>query len=107
MAAKYPDMPVLGVSAKAQEGIEDLKHAVFKRADIVRVYSKEPGKEPDMGAPFTMPVGSTVIDLAKTVHKDFSTGLKYACIWGSSKFPGQRVQRDYELRDKDIVELHI
>jgi ribosome-interacting GTPase 1 len=107
MAAKYPNMPVLGVSAKVQEGIEDLKYAIFKRADIVRVYSKEPGKEPDMGTPFTMPVGSTVIDLARMVHKDFAAGLKYACIWGSSKFPGQRVQRDYELRDKDIVELHI
>lgn len=107
MAEKYPDIPILGVSAKAQEGIDELKRAIFIRTNIVRVYSKEPGKEPDMGTPFTMPVGSTVIELARMVHKDFSKGLKYACIWGSSKFPGQRVQRDYELRDRDIVELHI
>ncbi|MEJ2313271.1 MAG: TGS domain-containing protein [Nitrospirota bacterium] len=104
---KYPEIPAVSVSAAAGEGLEELRRALFDRAGIVRVYTKEPGKDPDMGTPFTLPVGSTVIDLAQTVHKDFASGLKFACIWGSSKFPGQRVQRDYELRDGDVVELHI
>ncbi len=73
----------------------------------MRVYTKEPGKEPDMGTPFTLSLGSTVLDLARAVHKDFTTGLKYASVWGSSKFPGQRVQRDFVLMDKDVVELHM
>jgi ribosome-interacting GTPase 1 len=104
---RFPDVPACAVSAVAQEGFEELKGAIFRTADIVRVYSKEPGKEPEMGKPFALPAGTTVIDLARVIHKDFSTGLKYACIWGSSKFPGQRVQRDYVLMDKDTVELHI
>jgi ribosome-interacting GTPase 1 len=104
---KYPDIPATGISTTAGQGLEELRRTLFDRAGIVRAYTKEPGKDPDMGTPFTMPVGSTVIDLAQTVHKDFASGLKYACIWGSSKFPGQRVQRDYELRDGDVVELHI
>lgn len=33
--------------------------------------------------------------------------LKYACIWGSAKFEGQRVQRDYVLHDRDVVEFHV
>jgi ribosome-interacting GTPase 1 len=107
VADKYPEIPACGVSAMLQEGFEELKDEIFRVARIVRVYSKEPGKEPEMGTPFTLPVGSTVRELARIIHKDFSTGLKYACIWGSSKFPGQRVQRDYELRDRDVVELHI
>jgi hypothetical protein len=107
LAGKFPNIPHVGVSAGEQEGFEELREAIFKRSRIVRVYSKEPGKEPDMGKPFTMPEGSTVLDVARVIHKDFSAGLKHACIWGSSKFPGQRVQRDYELKDKDIVELHI
>jgi len=28
-------------------------------------------------------------------------------VWGSAKFDGQQVQRDFVLADKDIVELHI
>ncbi len=99
--------PVIGISAKTREGLEELRQALFEIAGIVRVYTKEPGKEPDLDTPFALQRGSTVLDLAGTVHKDFSTGLKYASVWGSSKFPGQRVQRDYVLKDKDIVELHM
>ncbi len=74
---------------------------------IIRVYSKEPGKEPEMKTPFTLPFGSTMLDLAELIHKDFLNNLKYACIWGSTKFDGQRVQKDYVLQDMDIVEYHI
>lgn len=99
--------PVIGVSATGKQGLEELKEALFEASDVIRVYTKEPGKEPDMAAPFTLPSGSTVSGLARAVHKDFSAGMKYACIWGSAKFPGQKVPRDYQLRDRDIVELHI
>ncbi len=104
---KYPEIPAISISTTAGEGLEELRQALFDRAEILRVYTKEPGKDPDMGTPFTLPVGSTVIDLAEMIHKDFASGLRYACIWGSSKFPGQRVQRDHELKDGDVVELHI
>lgn len=99
--------PVIGASATEKQGLEELKEALFEVSDIIRVYTKEPGKEPDMGTPFTLPTGSTVLELAKAVHKDFSAGMKYACIWGSAKFPGQKVPKDYQLKDRDIVELHI
>jgi hypothetical protein len=99
--------PVIAFSAKEKKGIEELKTAVFKNSRIIRVYSKEPGKEPDLKTPFTLPVGSNVLDLAEMIHKDFVKNLKYACIWGSAKFDGQRVQKDYVLHDKDIVEYHV
>jgi ribosome-interacting GTPase 1 len=60
-----------------------------------------------MKTPFTVPAGSNVLQLAQIIHKDFVQNLKYACIWGSGKFDGQRVQKDYILHDKDIVEYHI
>ncbi len=99
--------PVIGVSNTKKDGLETLRRAVFEISRITRVYSKEPGKEPKMDAPFTLPAGSTVLELAEHIHKDFVKNLKYACIWGSAKFDGQRVQRDYALQDKDIVELHL
>jgi ribosome-interacting GTPase 1 len=46
-------------------------------------------------------------DVAETVHKDFARNLRYAQVWGSGKFDGQRVRRDYILQDGNIIELHI
>jgi hypothetical protein len=70
------------------------------------VYSKPPGKDPDLSKPFSIPSGSTVLDLARTIHKDFVDSLKYARIWGSARFDGQRVEKNYVLKDRDVVEFH-
>lgn len=108
MLKKYGQaLPVLSISTMKKTGIEDLRRAIFEHAGIIRVYSKEPGKKPDIATPFTLPEGSTVLELAEMIHKDFLHNLNYACIWGSAKFDGQRVQRDYILKDRDIVEFHL
>ncbi len=97
--------PVVAVSCLKKDGLEDLKQEIFKMAEIIRVYSKPPGKDPDLSMPYTVPVGSTVMDVAEKVHMDFVTKLKYARVWGSAKFDGMRVERTYVLKDRDIVEL--
>lgn len=97
----------IAVSALKKENLEELKKEIFKVTKIIRVYSKPPGKEPDLTRPFTIPEGTTVLDLAGIIHKDFIFNLKFARIWGSAKFDGQRVEKTYILHDKDIVELHI
>jgi hypothetical protein len=99
--------PVVPVSSSTKEGLEELRRALFENSRIIRVYSKEPGKEPDSATPFVLPLGSTVLDLAEMIHRDFLVNLKYACIWGSAKFGGQRVQKDYVLHDRDVVEYHV
>jgi len=105
---KYRSMfPVAGISTKNKEGIEELRSSIFQHSRITRVYAKEPGKEPDMSTPFALPAGSSVIRLAELIHKDFVSNLKYACIWGSGRFAGQRVQKDYVLHDRDVVEFHV
>jgi ribosome-interacting GTPase 1 len=105
---KYIDeFSIVPVSAKNRRGMDLFKRAVFMNSGVIRVYSKEPGKEADMAKPFTLFSGTSVLDLAQIIHKDFIAHLKYACIWGSGKFDGQRVQKDYELQDKDIVEYHV
>jgi len=102
--SKYP---VVGVSARQKRGFEDLKKVIFKNSRIIRVYTKEPGKDPDLDTPFTLPSGSNVLDLAELIHKDFVKNLKYARIWGSTRFDGQKVHKDYILQDGDIVEYHL
>ncbi len=99
--------PCIAVSASGKDNIEELKRAVFDLSGVIRVYSKPPGKEPDLSTPFTIPLGSTVLDLASSIHKDFTFNLKFARIWGSARFDGQRVEKNHILKDKDIVEFHI
>ncbi|HET6489867.1 MAG TPA: TGS domain-containing protein [Syntrophales bacterium] len=107
MAAYGGRYPLVALSCLKKDGLEDLKQQIFKLAGIIRVYSKPPGKDPDMSKPYVVPVGSTVMDVAEKVHKDFVTKLKFARIWGSAKFDGMRVERTHVLKDRDIIELNM
>jgi len=71
------------------------------------VYSKPPGKEPEIDQPFVLNRNSTLLDFASKVHKDFAENLKFARMWGHGKFEGQRINREHVFQDRDIVELHI
>jgi ribosome-interacting GTPase 1 len=98
---------MLPVSATSGRNLERLKEVVFEQLELIRVYSKPPGRKPDLGAPFVLPKGSTVQDLTPKVHKDFLENLKAARVWGSGSFDGQMVGRDHVLADGDVVELRI
>lgn len=98
--------PLLPISVKTGRNLEQMKEIVFEIADIMRIYSKQPGKDIDNGAPFVMRNGATVAEFAARVHKDFVHNLKTARIWGAGVHDGQMVGRDHILHDGDIVELH-
>jgi ribosome-interacting GTPase 1 len=99
--------PIHVLSLENGTGLEDLRNAIYRFLNVIRVYTKQPGKPPDMESPFTCPVGSTVVEMAGLVHRDFTEKLKTARIWGTGVFDGQTVKRDHVLHDKDVVELHI
>lgn len=101
------DWPLLPVSVTNRRNLDRLKQAVFDRLEIIRVYSKPPGREPDLGEPFVMKKGGTVEELAGKVHQDFFQKLKTARVWGSGVYDGQMVGRDHVLHDGDVVELRI
>ena len=105
---RYGDRwPICSISVEAGLGLDEFKRAVFEAMDIVRVYTKEPGKEADLKEPYVLAVESTVHDLAGKIHKDFLEAFRYARLWGTSgKFQGQRVGEDHVLIDGDVVELH-
>ncbi len=104
---------ILTASALSGEGLEDLRQKLFDRLEIIRVYTKVPGKKADLtGVPYVVRCGSTVLDVARTVHRDFVNSLRFARVWSSEKskrpvkFDGQMVERTHRLEDGDILELH-
>jgi len=99
--------PIVACSAQTGEGLETVRTAAYDLLGVLRIYTRAPGKPVDRTRPFTLPVGSTIIDLARVIHRDFEHTLKSARIWGTGVFDGQTVKRDHELRDGDVVELHV
>ena len=99
--------PALTVSAKTGDGLDLLGAFLFRALEIVRVYTKTPGKPADNDKPFTVRRGGTVLDVARLVHKDIAEGLKFARMWGTEVFDGQQVGPDHIVVDGDLVELHV
>ena len=87
------------------KNLENLTEDIFRLLGKVLVYTKKPGQEVDYTAPLALPVGTTVEEAAKHLHKDFSK-MKYAKLWGSSKYEGQRVPKNYELKNFDVIEVY-
>jgi ribosome-interacting GTPase 1 len=94
------------VSTATGTGLDELGKYTFDALDIIRIYTKEPRKDPDRDRPFTLARGSTVGDLAQTIHKDIAEGFKFARVWGPSAFDGQSVKEAHVLLEGDVVEIH-
>jgi len=108
LAEFYQDQfEIIPVSAQAAINLELIRERIVQVLKIIRVYSKRPGHEAELDRPFTFTEGSTLLDFARAVHKDFAVNLKFARVWGKNVFDGQRINKDYILQDRDIIELHI
>ena len=97
---------IIKLSCLDGTGLDDVGRQVFTHLEKVRVYTKSPSGQPDFDAPIVIARGSTTSDAAQRLHKEWREKLKYALLWGSAKFDGQRVGRDYILADGDVIELH-
>ncbi len=98
--------PGTAVSAESGKGCEQIGAWWFRTLRVVRVYSKVPGHPAEMDHPFALREGDTVQDVARLVHRELASQLKYARLWrGPAK--GQQVGRDLPVTDGDILELHV
>lgn len=98
--------PLVAVSALTGQNLDRLARAVFDLLDIVRVYTKAPGKKADLTAPFVLHRGQTVQDAARLVHKDFAEHLKFARLYRSAA-QALMVERTHLIEDRDVLEFHI
>ncbi len=101
------DVEVLPVSAEHHTGLEEFKRRLFAMLEIIRVYTKKPGKQVELRDPVILHTGGTVTDAAYHLHKDFAQHLQFARLWNNAGYDGQRVERHHVLQDKDILEFHV
>ena len=106
--SQYAELfPLVSISAREGGSLEEFKRAIYQALNIVRVYTKTPGSKADLTDPMILEKGSTLEEAAESLHKDFYQNLKYAVVWGSGKYDGQRVSKEHVLQDGDVVEFHI
>ncbi len=95
------------IEARLEDDSEEIKKNIWERLNLIRTYTKEPGRKPEERA-LVLKNGGTVRDAAKDVHKDFLEFFKFARIWGKSVVhQGQSVGLEHKLKDGDIIEIHI
>jgi hypothetical protein len=98
---------LLPVSATNDMNLHILKETIFQTLGVVRVYSKLPGKKPDLETPFVLTKGSTTLDLAEKVHREFVSKLRFARLWRGAEYNGIMVSKEFVLEDRDVMELHL
>ena len=102
-AGRFDVMPISTVTG---EGLDALGRRLWELLDVIRVYTKEPGRPIDNDRPYTLSSGSTLEDLAREIHRELPEKMKFARIWGEGRHDGQRIHRAETLHDKDAVEIH-
>jgi len=97
--------PVLTVEFDDAASREALRTAIVDGLEIIRLYTKTPGKPAEYVSPFTLPRGGTVEDLAGKVHRDLVEKVKSAKVWSWGQTDARTVGKDHVLTDRDLVEL--
>jgi hypothetical protein len=95
------------VSAHQMWNMDGLLEMMWEYLDLVRIYTKPKGLNPDYGEPIILPRGiSTVEDFCNRIHKLIIKHFKYALVWGTSvKHRPQRVGKEHQLEDEDVVQI--
>eukprot|EP00899_Mesostigma_viride_P012689 jgi/Mesvir1/21420/Mv20891-RA.1 len=95
------------ISAHLEWNLQGLLAMIWEYLDLTRVYTKPKGVNPDYEDPVVLnSKHRTVEDFCNRIHKSLLKEFKYALVWGSSvKFSPQRVGKEHELHDEDVVQI--
>ena len=94
-------MPVSIIDEASLAAFSD---AVWRLTGLIRVRLRSNGRTDD--EPLALEAGSTVADVADSIHHDLGAQLEGARIWGpSARFEGQKVGREHVVQDGDVVEI--
>ena len=104
LAATFPDLTVVPVSVLDEASLDAFRDAVWALTGLIRVWLRK-GSATDE-EPLALEPESTVADVADSIHHDLASSFSGARVWGpSARFEGQRVGRDHQVSDGDVVEI--
>ncbi|MCK5399510.1 TGS domain-containing protein [bacterium] len=101
------DIKVISTSLILGDDRNEIMEEVFALSRKIRIYTKEQGEKPNMKDPFVVDEGTTVIDLAAHIHKDFVAQFNYARVWGGEFYDGQRIGKTEPLSEGLVIEFYL
>jgi len=63
------------ISAEEGTNLEELRRAIYRKLDFIRVYMKPQGEKADLEEPMVVMRGSTIADICDRLHRDFRPKL--------------------------------
>ncbi|WVN89866.1 uncharacterized protein L203_105096 [Cryptococcus depauperatus CBS 7841] len=94
------------ISSKLWLNVDELLEVMWDKLNLVRVYTKPRGQQPDYSSPVVLQRGKcTVEEFCNAIHKEIAKQFKNAMVWGTSAkhARGQKVGLDHVLEDEDII----
>jgi ribosome-interacting GTPase 1 len=102
LAAAVPDVPIVAVSVLDEDSLDRLREAIWSLTGLIRVFLRK-GEETDE-RPLALRPGATVLDVADAIHHELARRCTGARMWGPSvRHPGQKVGKEHEVSDGDVV----
>ncbi|WRT64270.1 uncharacterized protein IL334_001201 [Kwoniella shivajii] len=101
---KIPDS--VPISSQLWLNIDELLVVMWEKLNLVRVYTKPRGQQPDYSSPVVLRRGRcTVEDFCNAIHKEIVKQFRTAMVWGTSAkhSRGQKVGLEHVLEDEDII----
>ena len=84
--------------------LDAFRAAVWRLTGLIRVRLRTDGSIDE--EPLALHPPATVADVADGVHHELADACAGGRVWGpSARFDGQRVGRDHEVADGDVVEI--
>ncbi len=104
LAAAFPDQAVIPVSVLDEASLDAFRAEVWRLTGLIRVRLRTNGSTDE--EPLALHPPATVVDVADAVHHELADACAGGRVWGpSARFEGQRVGRDHEVADGDVVEI--
>jgi small GTP-binding protein len=104
LAAAFPDLEIVAVSILDEDSLEAFRTATWALTGLIRVRLRKDGSIDN--EPLALHPEATVADVADWVHHDLGASFSGARVWGpSARFEGQRVGREHQIVDGDVVEI--
>ncbi|GME69871.1 unnamed protein product [[Candida] boidinii] len=104
--ARQPNTAVM--SCELDLGVKDVIEEIWYRLNLLRIYTKRRGVQPEFKEALVVRNGSTIEDVCNSIHRDFKDQFKYALVWGSSSKFGNAPQKcglNHKIHDQDVVSV--
>lgn len=94
------------MSVEMDLGVTDVVEEIWHNLNLIKVYTKKRGEQPNFGDPLVIRANSTVTTVCNSVHRDLKNNFKYGLVWGSSaKHSPQKCGLTHQVEDEDVISV--